>query len=666
MPSIFYGLNIGRSALLAHQTALEVTGHNLANVNTEGYSRQRVVMSPSLAVVTSQGSLGSGVDARGVYRIHEAYLERQISRVSVQQGHDAALTRGLDEIQSVLGEPSEDGLGAALTELWNSFDALAARPGDLALRAQVVDRAEHLAAVYNDKIGGLRSLEDRFDEALVDAIGEVNARLSELADLNGAVAKAEASGYPANDLRDRRDALVRDISEKFGVEVEADGSYLNLKVAGGGPYLVYQNLSYEVRSDPDERGYAAGFRVETAPVALEGGEVGALFELRDGIAPGLRQDLSVWMATITDRINGQHRAGTDRDGRPGRNLFVWSGGSGAVTFAPSTGILAVDAGEGLGPGTHRVEVSVPSDPAEALVTAPRGTGTAAEGISLTAVGSYEGPQTIGLDYHVRVVGVDDPAGTVSVGLYRGDEPVGESRTVDPATGGNVSWDVDGLTFDAEVAPPPPGGAYAVGERSDGLATRGRVSLDGGPAEPLSVVTDGYVTLTGGTASGFLAGGEATVHFSGEPFSGGTFTLYDAAGTLDLDPTVAVDTDRIAAGYDPGGGVPGPGDGENARRIADLATQNLFEQVEETAAGVLGRVVRDLGSQARDARVFEQASASVLLQLDAQRESVSGVNVDEEMVQLLQFQRGYEAAARFMTTIDSMIDTLINRVGLVGR
>ncbi|MBE0618647.1 MAG: hypothetical protein IH608_12100, partial [Proteobacteria bacterium] len=199
------------------------------------------------------------------------------------------------------------------------------------------------------------------------------------------------------------------------------------------------------------------------------------------------------------------------------------------------------------------------------------------------------------------------------------------------------------------------------------STTGSASLDGGPAAAVDLTGANNLIFTGGAGHGFLAGGTATVNFSGGTFGGTTFTVFGAGARLALDPVVARDTDKVAAALAPAPGeTAAAGDGEMARRIAGLAIRPIFEDVDETAAGLLGRVVQSLGAKGRDARVYEEASTSVLLQLDAQRESVSGVNVDEEMVQLLQYQRGFEAAARFLTTVDSLIETLINRVGLVGR
>jgi flagellar hook-associated protein 1 FlgK len=661
--NIFFGLNIGRSALLSHQAALEVTGHNLANVQTEGYSRQRVELVQAQPINTPVGSVGAGVNAARIERLQLGYLERQISRVTVENGYDTALTQGLDELQTLLGEPSADGISAALTEFWNSWDDLATSPADAAFRGQVIDRANHLSAVYNQRIQGFLAVEDRFNEGLADAMADVNALATELADFNGSIAKSEASGYPANDLRDQRDGVIRQIAEKLGVESEEEESYVNLRMANGGPYLVNRQETYELKAGVDSRSHLSGFRVESSPVTPSGGEMGALLELRGEVSPGLRDELSQWMATVADRVNNLHAAGVDRDGVGGRNLFAWKGEPTEVTVAPSDGFAGIAFDENLEPGTHHLEVVA----VDAL--APNALGNLSTGaINLSASGTYAGPDVLNLDYHVRIISANaDPASLdgLRVQLFRGGEPAGEMQSVSGAVATTVSWtDVDGMQFDANIAA---GASYVVSERSDGIVTTGRVRLDGGPDVAVDLATGNNISFTGGNERGFLAGGGATVNFSGASFAGASFTVYGSSARLSVDTVVAADTDRVAAARAPEpGAAPALGDGETARQIADLATQAIFETIDETAAGFLSKTVQALGAKGRDSAVFEEASASVLLQLEAQRASVSGVNMDEEMVQLLQYQRGFEAAARFLTTVDGMIETLINRVGLAGR
>jgi hypothetical protein len=332
-------------------------------------------------------------------------------------------------------------------------------------------------------------------------------------------------------------------------------------------------------------------------------------------------------------------------------------------MAASGGLTGVEFDVNLESGTHHLEVAS----VDGLV-ANRWGDLSAGSVDLSASGTYSGPNALNVDYHVRVVAANGGPGSLDglrVQLFRGDEPAGDALAVSGAGPVTVTWaGVDGLQFDAVIAG---GAAYVPGERSDGISTTGRVRLDDGTDVAVDLTTSNNLVFAGGNDNGFLAGGTATVNFSGTPFYGSTFTVYDPAGRLALDSVVAGDTDKVAAARVPeAGGPPAAGDGETARQIADLATQAIFEAIAETPSGFLSRTVQSLGAKGRDAGVFEEASKSVLLQLDAQREAVSGVNVDEEMVQLLQYQRGFEAAARFLTTVDGLIDTLINRVGLVGR
>ncbi|MBI5445536.1 MAG: flagellar hook-associated protein FlgK [Deltaproteobacteria bacterium] len=662
MANIFFGLNIGRSALLANQAAIDVTGHNLANVQTEGYSRQRVTLAPSLPIQTAQGPVGSGVSFEGVQRIQLSYLDRQINLVESQHGYDDALVTGLDQLQAVLGEPSSDGLSGALTEFWNSWEALSARPSDAALRAQVIDRAEQLVATYNEKMTAISESASSFGQLLESDLSDVNAWAEQIASLNGEIAKSEAAGYSPNDLKDQRDLLVRQVAEKLGVETEIDGPYVNLRFPDNGPYLVYQGQTTgELTSVRDDSAQITGFLLGSTPVTVSGGEIGALNDLQGEIAPDLQRQLADLMGTVAESVNSFHTSGYDQDGQPGLNFFVWSGTGDSVTFASTSELQQVTPGAGLEPGTHYLEVTA-VDAALAPNTAGDLPASGPGSISLAATGTYSGPMTLNLDYHVRVISAgNDPTSLdgMRVQLYRGDEPVGDVLDLSTAAPPYQWTGVDGLTFTATITP---GTLFPAGGRSDGLSTTGYVSLDGGPPQPVGITSPNHISFDAGNDSGYL-GGSATVDFTLEPFSGASFTVYGAGATLSVNPLVAADQGKIAAaGPSESGGAGAEGTGENARLIASLASQGIFEQTGETAAGQLGLIVESLGSKARDAGTFESASGSILAQLTTQRESASGVNLDEEMVQLIQFQRGFEAAAQFLTTVDEMIDTLINRVG----
>lgn len=665
MANIFFGLNVGRSALLAHQAAIDVTGHNLANVQTEGYSRQRVSMVQNLPIDTPQGPIGSGVNMDRVQRIQAAYLERQINLVQSQHGYDDALVRGLEQVQSVLGEPSSSGLGSALTEFWNSWDALSARPGDAALRAQVLDRAEHLATTYNEKIAALKEVEREFNTAVADDLSEVNSWTEKLASLNASIGKSESAGYTANDLRDQRDLLVQQIAEKIGLETETDGPYVNLRFTDNGPYLVYRGtVTGDVIGNTDSTGKITTFQVGTAPVVPSGGDIGALLQLRDRVSGGLRDELGSLMATVADAVNGLHTSGYDKEGDPGLNFFTWGGEGGHVAFAASSGMQQVTADPLLQAGTHFLKITQMDS---SLAGSGGGNVSSTAGtisFSATSVVPYSGPQTINLEYRVEVLSSNTTAGSLDglrVQLYRGDEAIDDPVDISDASPTHTWSGIDGFDFSASFDATAASTTFGKGDRSDGLATTGKVSLDGGPAEAVGFSVANHIAFDAGSVGGYV-GGSMTVDFTMGAFSGGSVTVYGPDATLSVNPNVAVNSGKIAAAERPAGGTAATGNGEIARRIASLATDPIFEDVQETPAGMLGVAVASLGNKVRDANILEKASGTILLQLQGQRESTSGVNMDEEMVQLIQFQRGFEAAARFVSTVDGLIETLINRVG----
>ncbi|NTU59651.1 MAG: flagellar hook-associated protein FlgK [Deltaproteobacteria bacterium] len=664
MGNIFMGLNIGRSALLAGQTALDVTGHNLANTQTDGYTRQRVSLVPLLPIPSPQGPQGSGVDVNRIQRLHVSYLERQVLKAKTEDGYNTTLTQGLDELQALLGEPSSDGLGGALSEFWNSWEALSAQPSDASLRAQAVDRAEHLALVYNQKIQGFQEQEETLESAVAGDVELVNSWTRQIVEFNKSIAQAEFSGYTANDLRDQRDLMVEQLAQKVGIEAETDGSYVNIRLGNGGPYLVQGVSSLDVARSTDASGATVGLRVGLLEVETPGGSTGALIALRTQVSPELRSQLAELTATVVDRVNGLHASGYDRDGVPGGSLFQWSGTGDSIALDPAQGVGGVSPDADLPTGTHYLKVESVYDN---LV--PNSFGPAAGDVALTATttppSTYTGPQTINLDYHVRLVAAN-PAADSAVGaqfqLYRGDEALGGPQTLTAA--GTLSWTgVDGVDFAATVALAPGEHYFASGTRSNGWSTWGTVSLDGGAAKDVDLTTQNGLTFDGGSAYGYAATGSATVSFTGAPFSGGSFTRYGSGGALSVRADVVADTDKLAvAGTAPTATGSATGDGEIARRIGDLSIGAIFHETGETAAGFLGRLVQALGSKARDSQVFERAGATISAQLDRQKQAASGVSTDEEMVNLMQYQRGFQAAAKFLTTVDSLVETLLASVG----
>ena len=206
--SIGLTLNIARTALNAHQAVIQTAGHNIANVETEGYSRQRVELSPNVPFRLPEGMVGTGVDVQRIGRMRDGFLDATYRR---EQGDAAASTlrhEMLDAVESVLGEPSDDGLASSMDAFWSSWSDLANNPTSGAARSVVQQRGANVAFVLNGFDRELKELRSQSVLRVTNAVEEVNALASEIATLNGRIVSSEVAGSSSNDLRDLRDRAV--------------------------------------------------------------------------------------------------------------------------------------------------------------------------------------------------------------------------------------------------------------------------------------------------------------------------------------------------------------------------------------------------------------------------------------------------------------------------
>lgn len=649
---------------MANQLALETTGHNVTNANTEGYSRQRVTINQAVAPGAHFGPQGAGVSVTSINRIHESFLDRQIYRAANQLAYDQKLSEGLETLQTILNEPGDNSISGALTDFWNSWESLSLRPTDAGLRAQVVEAAGRVALDYNARVDSLAKAEAGYDDEIEGILPRINQLTSEVAEYNRTITSSEAAGEPANDLRDKRDAAVRSLSDLLGLEAVEEGNNVNLRLPDGGPYIVNSTEAFELNTNFVGADGHVRISMGTTVLEVSSGKVGALTELRDNITANLRNDLATMMSTVTDRINRIHRSGYDLQLREGQSIFNWTGAATSTTVQPSSGLFSVSTEPALGAGTHGLEVvSVDQESGAAMAANDYGT-LSAGSITLTQTGgTFAGPKAINLDYHVKVLGQNTLANSLTglrVQLFRGDTTVSDSLPLSGAGPQTLNFNVDGMALSAVV---DLGGAqfFRAGERSDGLSTTGFVSLDNGPQVHVDPTTQTTYRMINGSDSGFIAGSAATISLdTRRPLATTTFTSVSRDSLLKVNQIFLDDVSRIATAFNKN-----PGEGEMARVMGELGNETLFEISGETGAARIGSIVQGVGEKARQAEVFRVADEAIVTQLETQRQSFSGVSIDEEMVLLLQFQRGFEASARFVNIADSMIDQIINRLGRVG-
>lgn len=324
MYGINVGLEIGKRALLAQQYSLNLTGHNIANVNTPGFSRQQAIMVSSLPMVSAKGNFGTGVEVTTVRHLRAIFLDEQYRRESQDLGRWQTLTQSWSYIETIYMEPSDIGFSALLDNFWNSWQDLSANPDDQAARVAVKEQANLVINAFHHFDGQLKSFQNSLDEDIQSRVSEINNIAYQLAALNDSISTAELSGHSANDLRDQRDYLVDNLSRYVNVEVieQPTGTY---SVLIGSMVLVDRNEVSELETVVEEQGinvvHKIQFKASKIQPSITKGELAGLIDVRDEVVPERLRELDELAVSLVERLNQLHREGYGLDGISGRNFF---------------------------------------------------------------------------------------------------------------------------------------------------------------------------------------------------------------------------------------------------------------------------------------------------------------------------------------------------------
>ncbi|PWW21282.1 flagellar hook-associated protein 1 FlgK [Geodermatophilus normandii] len=341
--STFSGLNAASTALWAAQRGLDVTGQNIANVNTAGYSRQRVDQTamggtavPAIHSVST--AVDGGVDADSVRRVRDALLEARGHLETSKTARLAAESAALSGVEDAFREPGDSGIQSMLADVWSGFSELANSPKTLASRSQVLERLDTLADGIRTTRAALDQQWDQTRDGLAALVTEVNTSAASVAELNVAIRQATLSGLPTNELADRRDALVVKLSEAVGATA-VPGSDGVVDVAIGGTSVVAGDKSIAVRlsgtSTPDDVRDAPP-HLETVPggAALRvGGTAAGQLNALTTIVPAYRDQIDAFARSIATTMNTAHAAGFDSTGVRGGTLFDDGRGGTDITAA---------------------------------------------------------------------------------------------------------------------------------------------------------------------------------------------------------------------------------------------------------------------------------------------------------------------------------------------
>jgi flagellar hook-associated protein 1 FlgK len=654
---------LGARAMTANYAALQVTGNNIANANTAGYSRQTVQLTTAYSQSTGSGFFGKGVDVATVTRVHSDFLAREAATTKALAGGDEARSAQLQRLETVfpLGEA---GIGYAATQVWNAFGDVASKPQDRSAREAALARIDELSIRFRSASDQLDTIQASVTGEVRSAVAAVNTLTASIAGLNQRIAESRGTGHSANDLLDQRQVAIESLSDLVQVTTVPSNDGTVAVYLGGVQNLVLGGSSTPLAAvvdafDPSKVQLGipegAGFRTfpeGTAPA----GRLAGLLRFQNHDLADARGQLGQMASAVASELNRQNGLGLDL-GTPAR-----FGGKLVSVGAPSVAPAS----------TNATSAGVP------VASYVNGSGVRVPSVSVAIVD----PTALQPSDYELVADPALPAGTYAL-VRRSD---GSSRTV---TNGDV---VDGFRIDV-VAPAPAARdrfllqpvSQSIREMKGVLADPTGIAAASPVVARADVSNKGTVAVAGvaATSPSINPNLTATIAFT-DDLGHYTWTLVDTTGvqpTTTGTGTYAAQQPIALNGFALDlSGVPRTGDrlvvektpfpssdngNANAmlklRDAAMVGKQTLGNgatvpglTTSEAYAAILG----DVGVRVQSAKTVAEHSAGLAADAKDAQSAKVGVNLDEEAARLLQFQQSYQAAARFLQVAQSLFDSLL--------
>lgn len=345
MPGLNGLLGMGANALATFQRALAVTGQNLSNVNTPGYSRQEIVLAEGIPEDAIPGQLGTGVVATQIRRSIDTFVEAQLLTSRERLGQFSASQNALTQIQTVFADSNDQGIAASLNDFFQAWQDVATNPADLTSRTALLSKADVVAKRLNQAATQLSAHRNSLDGQILRGIADINTLAGQIADLNGKIKLAEVSGQQANDLRDQRGRYLNDLAELVDISTleESDGQVSVF--VGVGQVLVTQQTAFRLAGVADitnsglsdvQYDNGSGANTDLTGV-ISGGRLKGWIDARDTTAASLQSSLDTLASQLVSQVNTQHRAGYGLDGSTTQDFFTATG-----TTAATIGVALTD------------------------------------------------------------------------------------------------------------------------------------------------------------------------------------------------------------------------------------------------------------------------------------------------------------------------------------
>ncbi len=625
MQSTFAGIEIGKRSVVAHQQGLATTGHNLSNASTEGYSRQRVEFSPfepiylpGLNREETPGQIGQGTVVERIERVRDGLLEQRIVAQAGGEGYWSKRDDYVLMMERLFNEPAELSIRGRMDAFWDAWQELSLHPADAAPRNAVIERGKTLIDTIHEHFKGLKGLRDMAEQDIQGTVRQVNDLARQIAGLNEEIVKIRAQGDNPNDLFDRRDLLVEKLSGLIDITTDGrDADEFMVHTAG---YVLVQGRigrQFELRSGIDTEGYSKIVRQETGQDAFfESGALASLVEMRDQTLRSEIQNLDSMTMNFIDLVNDAHRAGYGANGKTGLDFFA------EHPFVTNVAGNYDRNGDGEYDSSYIFRV--------------------------TGTNKLESRAQIGLQGTITLSGAD---GNVALPYYPTDTVADVVARMNNA----------GTEVVARL------------DREGRLALKGTPASD--PASPDFVIRhiedsgnflEGYAGIlqAGGPDGAYDWGAaDAVLSFSGGTLDYAVAPIAHPSGWIEVNPALIKDRSSVASGYGENGRPANPGNGEAALAIAAIRNTDVMVGRLGTFDDYFADAVARVGLLGEQSDRSLETQNLIMKQLRDMRDSISGVNIDEELSQMIKYQHGYNAAARFITTVNDMLDTIINRMGV---
>jgi len=665
-------MSIGKTALFTAQQALTVTGHNISNVNTPGYSRQQIILTEQRPADGSPGQVGTGVKIAEIRRAVDSFINREFMASQQDLGQFTVAREELSKLESLLGDTSGKGLAGQLNEFFKAMQDAATSPSQVTPRSVLLGKAATLADTFHQLSADLIDTRQAIDVQVGVTINEINNLSKKVAELNTQIKSAEVSGQNANDLRDQRDSAINDLATRVEVSTleRPDGTVSVF--AARGLVLVDQETTrnlVEVES-PDNQGLLdigydiGGNRPAIIGGLISSGKLRGLLDVRDQTIPSVLQGIDALAGSLLTDVNQVHRLGYGLDGSTGQDFFA---GLSVTTKVPTTNTGSSSIANGIvtNPSSltfHDYEIQFSGTNSYTIVDATTGSGIRGNYAGVTLV-----PPTVDVPLSI-VTGVNDTLVVSVDGTTSGVITLSSAASPgQPYTSGSaLAAELESkINADSTLA----GSGRKVTVHFDSTTNRlvlqsntigGTSSVDvtGGTARASLGLSAGTSTAASGTYNGpqtFSVDGIA-VTVSGAPAATDVLR-FNSRENVARDLSVALSDPSKVALSSTRAGVPGNNRNGLAlvalqsKAVAGLGNATFFDAYRKTAT--------DLGVSSQVANQRFDAENVRNEQLQTFQSQVSGVSLDEELVNLLRYQRAFQAASRLITAADEMMATLIS-------